>query len=252
MSFLVQPLLRNFLNAQGMGGDRPNATSSGGSAAAQDGVPVPNTAFKALYIPPTLSAPRTDAEAQALYNHLRTASFFLDAMPLLTDSLHLPFGIGLDSVIGFVPGVGDWIGLVLSLYCVWLASLFKLPQNVITWMLIFVFVDAFVGMIPFVGDALDVAFKANLHNLSAFEAHLLRTGGRTEAGTFSIAFPPFKPFLPTLPEPIGVGVRTSEEPTRSLGSAAWRRTAPPSTAGAGTNARQGGRFSRMPWGSRAT
>jgi UPF0716 family protein affecting phage T7 exclusion len=37
----------------------------------------------------------------------------------------------LQSIIGFIPGIGDYIGFVLSLYAVLLSALFGLPLKVL-------------------------------------------------------------------------------------------------------------------------
>jgi hypothetical protein len=41
-----------------------------------------------------LKRPKTDLEAQRLYNHIRTVSWYLDAIPLL--GRRLPFNIGVE------------------------------------------------------------------------------------------------------------------------------------------------------------
>jgi hypothetical protein len=75
------------------------------------------------------NAARTAAEAQTLYNHIRTAALALDS---LFRTIPLPFlqqlppalDVGLESILGFLlPVVGDLMGSVLGLYivfCCWL------------------------------------------------------------------------------------------------------------------------------------
>ncbi|KAE9405083.1 hypothetical protein BT96DRAFT_916282 [Gymnopus androsaceus JB14] len=83
---------------------------------------------------------------------------------------------GLDSVIGAViPGFGDAIGMILSFYQLFLSMLFGLPLDVIGTMVFYIFADAFIGIIPFVGEFLDVAFKANIYNLRLLEKELKRS-----------------------------------------------------------------------------
>lgn len=43
------------------------------------------------------------------------------------------------------------------------------------WMLLNLVLDGIVGIVPVIGDALDVVFKANMHNLSLLERHLKRS-----------------------------------------------------------------------------
>ncbi|KAJ3761045.1 hypothetical protein EV360DRAFT_68203 [Lentinula raphanica] len=83
---------------------------------------------------------------------------------------------GLDSVIGAVlPGFGDAIGMILAFYQLFLSMLFGLPLNVIGIMIFYIFSDAFIGIIPFIGEFLDVAFKSNLYNLRLLEKELKRS-----------------------------------------------------------------------------
>lgn len=65
------------------------------------------------------------------------------------------------------------------------------------WQFINILVDAIIGLVPIVGDALDVAFKANLRNLRLLEDHLIATKGQCNAGQFQLVFPPSNVFLPT-------------------------------------------------------
>lgn len=149
--------------------------------------------FEARYLP-LLHRPSSDAEAQQLYNHIRTVAWYLDSIPLL--SSRLPFNIGVESIVGVIPGVGDYIGLVLGLYQVMLCSLYGLPLSVLLWMLFNVLVDCAIGIVPIIGDALDVLFKANLRNLRLLEDYLHRSGGKCGSGIFYVEFAPSDTFLP--------------------------------------------------------
>lgn len=149
--------------------------------------------FKPQYVVP-LRKPRNDIEAQRLYNHIRTLSYYLDAIPFL--GRRLPFNIGVDSIIGLIPGVGDYIGLVLSTYAFVLCVLFGLPITLLAMMIFNILLDCFLGLIPILGDALDVAFKANLRNLRLLEDYLISNDGKCGAGHFNLIFPPSTEFLP--------------------------------------------------------
>ncbi|HVF34542.1 MAG TPA: DUF4112 domain-containing protein [Candidatus Saccharimonadia bacterium] len=78
--------------------------------------------------------------------------------------------IGLDALLGFVPGVGDAIGAALSGYIVLAAARLGLPKSVIARMLVNLGVDTVVGAVPVVGDLFDVAFRANTRNVALIEA----------------------------------------------------------------------------------
>ncbi|TKY86581.1 hypothetical protein EX895_004730 [Sporisorium graminicola] len=156
----------------------------------------PHQTFEPRYWP-LLRLPRNNQEAQHLYNHIRTVAWYLDSIPLLGS--HLPFNIGIDSIAGVVPGLGDYIGLLLGLYQIILCSLFGLPWSVLFWMVFNVIFDCIIGIVPIIGDALDVIFKANLRNLRLLEDHLYHSGGKCGAKIFYIEFPPSDLFMPPKP-----------------------------------------------------
>ncbi|GMK56782.1 hypothetical protein CspeluHIS016_0306220 [Cutaneotrichosporon spelunceum] len=130
-------------------------------------------AFQPTMRPPVLHRrPRDDAEAQRLYNHVRTVAFYLDAAPVLAD-LGLPFRAGLDDIISLVPLYGDIVSGLMQLYQVWLAWIFGVPVAVCVRMIINVILDIVVGIVPVIGDILDNLWKANLRNLALLEEWLL-------------------------------------------------------------------------------
>lgn len=86
---------------------------------------------------------------------------------LLDSAIRLPggFRVGLDGIIGLIPGVGDLIGAVLSSYIVWVAAKAKLPFLLLMRMTLNIFIELIIGVVPLFGDAFDFAFKANLRNV---------------------------------------------------------------------------------------
>ncbi|MEB3295320.1 MAG: DUF4112 domain-containing protein [Synechococcales bacterium] len=99
-------------------------------------------------------------------------------LSLLTDNLvTIPgteIGVGLDPLIGLLPAGGDIAGMVLSAYIVLEAARFGVPSATVlrmVWNLIF---DGLVGMVPMLGDLLDVGWKANTRNLRLLESHIIQ------------------------------------------------------------------------------
>lgn len=74
--------------------------------------------------------------------------------------------IGLDGLIGLVPGVGDAITTVLAAYIVLEARRLGAPKTVLIRMIKNVVIDAAVGSIPVIGDVIDVRMKTNRKNLA--------------------------------------------------------------------------------------
>ena len=94
---------------------------------------------------------------------------------LLDNSIPLPgvkFRIGLDAILGLIPGFGDLLGVLLSSYIVREAARAGAPPSVLTRMAFNVAVEGIVGIVPVLGDVFDAAWKANQRNLALFEAHL--------------------------------------------------------------------------------
>jgi hypothetical protein len=80
--------------------------------------------------------------------------------------------VGLDSVIGLVPGVGDAISAALASYIVWEARQLGLPRWKIARMIGNVAMDTAIGAIPIAGDMFDIFFKSNERNLRIIHEHL--------------------------------------------------------------------------------
>jgi len=138
--------------------------------------PVPNPSFKPNFVP-VLRKPRNPAEAQRLYDHIRTVAFYLDALSALIPSLDgLPIQIGLEPIIAaLMPVVGPFIGVACGLYMVFLCTLFGIGFDLIGRMLVNLVLDTCAGLIPLIGPVIDVSFKANLANLSILEGYLRKS-----------------------------------------------------------------------------
>jgi hypothetical protein len=96
---------------------------------------------------------------------------------LLDNSIPIPgtrFRLGIDQLIGLVPGIGDLIGGVLSLYIIFEASRMGAPRGLLARMGWNVAVDTFVGEVPILGDLFDIGFKANIRNLALLDGYLQR------------------------------------------------------------------------------
>jgi hypothetical protein len=82
-----------------------------------------------------------------------------------------PIRIGLDAVLGLVPGAGDIAGAVLSGYIVLMGLRSGVPRVVIWRMLTNIGIDTLFGSVPVLGDLFDVAYKSNLKNVDLLERH---------------------------------------------------------------------------------
>ena len=89
--------------------------------------------------------------------------------------------VGLVTLIGLVPVVGDLTGAALGAWMVWEARNLGMSNLQIARMAGNVGFDALLGIVPFVGDIADFAFRSNSRNLRLIRRHLARhhpgTGG---------------------------------------------------------------------------
>jgi NAD/NADP transhydrogenase beta subunit len=86
---------------------------------------------------------------------------------------------GIDPIIGLLPGIGDWIGGLASLYFLIYAVTLQAKASVILRMLLNILIDIIIGAIPLLGEIFDVGWKANLRNADLLE-DLIHNPDQTE------------------------------------------------------------------------
>ncbi len=79
---------------------------------------------------------------------------------------------GLDGLLGLVPGIGDTVTSLVSLYLVSEARRIGVSRWTMMRMLMNVGIDWLVGLVPFVGDIFDIGFKANRRNIAILKQNL--------------------------------------------------------------------------------
>ncbi|MDQ2711258.1 MAG: DUF4112 domain-containing protein [Acidobacteriota bacterium] len=82
------------------------------------------------------------------------------------------FRFGLAGIIGFIPGIGDALDAIVSLYIVVRAIQLGIPRVAIARMLVNIGVEGLAGAVPFIGDLFDIAFKANRRNYQILKNHI--------------------------------------------------------------------------------
>lgn len=82
--------------------------------------------------------------------------------------------VGLDSLIGLVPVVGDLATAAMGAWMVWEARNLGMSKWQLTRMAANVGFDTLVGAIPFAGDLFDFFYKSNSKNLRIIRRHLDR------------------------------------------------------------------------------
>ena len=101
-------------------------------------------------------------------NSLRRLSIILDsAIPIPGTKYRL----GLDPILGLIPGGGDTIAGALGAYIIIEAARMGIPREIIGKMVANLLFDSVAGTVPAIGDLFDVAWKANIRNITLLEDH---------------------------------------------------------------------------------
>jgi Domain of unknown function (DUF4112) len=93
---------------------------------------------------------------------------------LLDGAIVIPgtkYRIGLDPILGLIPGGGDTVSAALSGYIIIEAARMGLPRKALMQMVGNLVIDTVAGSVPVVGDIFDVFSKANIRNMQIVESH---------------------------------------------------------------------------------
>lgn len=99
---------------------------------------------------------------------LRRLSHLLDnAIPIPGT----PWRVGLDPLLGLLPGAGDFLGTAFSAYIVLEAARIGIPRSLLGQMVMNILLDTVIGSVPIVGDIADATWKANSKNIALLETY---------------------------------------------------------------------------------
>lgn len=100
----------------------------------------------------------------------------VEALELLLErAFHIPgtkIPVGLDTIVGFVPVIGDIVTAAMGAYMVWEARNLGMSKWALTRMAANVGIDTVIGAIPLIGDAFDFVWRSNTKNLKIIRKHL--------------------------------------------------------------------------------
>ena len=104
---------------------------------------------------------------------------------LLDNAIAIPglgYRIGLDPLVGLLPGGGDLMTGLISIYIVAEAARLGVPAATLGRMGLNILIELIFGTIPMVGDLFDVVWKANAQNVALLERHIRhpRPSGRVD------------------------------------------------------------------------
>ncbi|KAF5021668.1 hypothetical protein F66182_6288 [Fusarium sp. NRRL 66182] len=153
-----------------------------------DGTPTGKVKKRKKALPPGIS----EHDGKVLTKVKRRA-YRLDMA--LFSCLGIRFGWG--SVLGLIPAVGDVLDMLLALLvmktCMQIDG--GLPTSIKSKMMVNIIMDFVIGIVPFLGDIADAAFKANTKNAAILEAYL-REEGRKNLKKSGLPVPAIDPSDP--------------------------------------------------------
>ncbi|MEM8611564.1 MAG: DUF4112 domain-containing protein [Cyanobacteria bacterium P01_H01_bin.105] len=111
----------------------------------------------------------SDYEFHPRLKRLRNLSHILD------NAIAIPgigYRVGLDPLIGLLPGGGDLMAGLISIYVVAEAAQLGVPAATLGRMGLNILTEVLIGTIPMIGDFFDVVWKANARNVDLLERHI--------------------------------------------------------------------------------
>lgn len=80
--------------------------------------------------------------------------------------------IGLDSILGLIPGIGDMIANLAGSAIILIAAQYRLPKIILLRMGLNVALNAIIGAIPVFGDIFSIWFRSNVKNAQLLERYV--------------------------------------------------------------------------------
>lgn len=118
---------------------------------------------------------RTTANQRPISAHRQAELDDLEALAHKMDTLfRIPLTsirVGLDTILGLIPGLGDTASALPAGYIVYRAHRMGAPKPLLVRMGVNAGIDWIIGSIPLVGDLFDLGFKANRRNVALLRRH---------------------------------------------------------------------------------
>jgi hypothetical protein len=115
---------------------------------------------------------------------LRRFAFWLDAGVAVPGT---SIRVGLDPLLGIVPGLGDAAGALLAAWILVEAIRHGAPRATLARIASNIALDALIGAMPFAGDVFDLFWKANVKNVALLERHATDPAGAGKADRAFVA-----------------------------------------------------------------
>ena len=113
--------------------------------------------------------PNVSRDPQAVRNRVEAMEKVLERA-FVIPGINRP--IGVDSIVGLIPVVGDIATALMGAYIVWEARNLGMTKLQLTRMAANVGIDTALGAIPFAGDVFHFFWRSNTKNLKIIRKHL--------------------------------------------------------------------------------
>jgi hypothetical protein len=125
---------------------------------------------------------RKEVERAEVERSLEQLSFLMDGLFRIPGT---GWRVGLDAIVGLIPGVGDFATTAVSLYILAAGVRYRVPKVTLLRMATNIGIDYLVGSVPVVGDLFDAAWKSNQMNVELLKRRAAVTPEEASKGRAS-------------------------------------------------------------------
>ena len=97
------------------------------------------------------------------------------------------WSIGLDPLLGLIPGIGDVLANLIGTIILGLATRLQLPRIVLARMSLNLLINGTVGAVPIAGDLFSVWFRSHTRNAALLRDAAMKPDRETKADWFYVA-----------------------------------------------------------------
>ena len=96
------------------------------------------------------------------------------------------WSIGLDPLLGLIPGIGDVLANLIGTIILGLATRLRLPRIVLARMSLNLLINGTVGAVPFVGDLFSIWFRSHTRNAALLREAAMKSDRETHTDWFYV------------------------------------------------------------------
>lgn len=137
---------------------------------------------QAPHLSPKSSSP--DPQREAI---VATAELLAKVLDTTVKIPGTPFYLGLDPLLGLIPGIGDMLANLIGAFILVLAARLQVPQVVIARMSLNLLINGAVGAVPIIGDLFSVWFRSHARNAELLRRAAAQPYRETQQARFYVA-----------------------------------------------------------------